>query len=300
MSEQNEPFQDWDGIRVAYHVARLGTLSAAATFLGVHHATVIRRIDMLEAVLGTKLFQRHPRGYTPTEAGQALMKTAAIAEDQLTQLAGRLQGAGSAIGGDLIITTLDGFSAWVTPLIAEFQALHPDVRVTLATDQRLYKLEHGEAHVAIRAGPKPQEPGNVVQHLGRFKTTMYAHQDYVARYGPLRGPHDIGHHRFIGGEKNRPYSPMDRWMNANIPDGAIVFRSSNLRAQSDALLAGIGIGFWANVPRLRELVQMCPPQEDWRGDLWLVTHVDLHRSTKVNAVSKFLTRRIAQLHAETA
>ena len=60
---------NWDEIRTAYHVARLGTVSGAAEALGVHHATVIRHIDALEGRLGVKLFQRHARGYTATEAG---------------------------------------------------------------------------------------------------------------------------------------------------------------------------------------------------------------------------------------
>ena len=47
----------------------MGTVSGAAQALGVHHATVIRHIDALEGRLGVKLFQRHARGYTPTEAG---------------------------------------------------------------------------------------------------------------------------------------------------------------------------------------------------------------------------------------
>ena len=60
---------NWDEIRTAYQVARMGTVSGAAEILGVHHATVIRHIDALEARLGVKLFQRHARGYTATEAG---------------------------------------------------------------------------------------------------------------------------------------------------------------------------------------------------------------------------------------
>ena len=63
----------WNEIKTAYQVARLGTVSAAAESLGVHRATVIRHIDALEAELGRKLFQRHIRGYTPTEA--ALLKS---------------------------------------------------------------------------------------------------------------------------------------------------------------------------------------------------------------------------------
>ena len=44
-------FSDWDEIRTAYQVARMGTVSGAAEVLGVHHATVIRHIDALEGRL---------------------------------------------------------------------------------------------------------------------------------------------------------------------------------------------------------------------------------------------------------
>jgi hypothetical protein len=39
---------NWDEIRTAFQVARVGTVSGAAEVLGVHHATVIRHIDALE------------------------------------------------------------------------------------------------------------------------------------------------------------------------------------------------------------------------------------------------------------
>ena len=75
---------DWDEIRTAFQVARNGTVSGAAEVLGVHHATVIRHIDALEGRLGVKLFQRHARGYTATEAGQDLLQVAATTDEQFT------------------------------------------------------------------------------------------------------------------------------------------------------------------------------------------------------------------------
>jgi DNA-binding transcriptional LysR family regulator len=38
----------WAELRTAYQVAKLGTVSAAATALGFHRATVNRHIDVLE------------------------------------------------------------------------------------------------------------------------------------------------------------------------------------------------------------------------------------------------------------
>ncbi len=90
-------FENWDEIRTAFQVARVRTVSGAAEVLGVHHATVIRHIDALEARLSAKLFQRHPRGYTPTEAGRYLLAVGQATEDQFAQLSARIAGAGESL-----------------------------------------------------------------------------------------------------------------------------------------------------------------------------------------------------------
>ena len=62
-------------------VARNGTLSAAAGELGIHHTTAQHQITALEKKLGTRLFYRNPRGYAPTDAGEALLKVAEETQD---------------------------------------------------------------------------------------------------------------------------------------------------------------------------------------------------------------------------
>ena len=79
--------ENWDEIRTAYQVARMGTVSGAAEVLGVHHATVIRHIDALEKRLGARLFQRHARGYTATESGRDLLLVAQATEEQRRRVA---------------------------------------------------------------------------------------------------------------------------------------------------------------------------------------------------------------------
>ena len=38
---------------------------------------------------------------------------------------------------------------------------------------------------------------------------------------------------------------------------------------------------------------MIPPPPDWFGMLWLVTHVDLHRTAKVQSFLAFLKQAVA-------
>ena len=284
------PFENWDEIRTAYHVARLGTVSGAAEALGVHHATVIRHVDALEARLGAKLFQRHARGYTPTEAGTDLMQVAQATEDQLTQLAGRIKGRGSEVTGELVVTSLSGMAGLLTPVLAGFQAEHPDLTVRLLTGERLFRLEYGEAHVAIRAGAAPEQPDNVVQPLKRQLITLYASQDYVDRHGLPQSEDDLAEHKFVGHDSEDSRAPFHRWMRANVPPERIVYRGTEDNAIREAVLAGVGLGFMAvsETRRYPELVQVFPPRDEWTAPIWIVTHVDLHRTAKVQSFLTFL------------
>ncbi|MEL7166398.1 MAG: LysR family transcriptional regulator, partial [Pseudomonadota bacterium] len=136
---------NWDEIKTAYQVARMGTVSGAADMLGVHHATVIRHIDALEGRLGVKLFQRHARGYTPTEAGDDLFRVAQATDDQFSQLAGRIKGRGDTVSGELVVTSLTNMAPRMAGVLAEFQLSHPGLVVRYLTGERLFRLEYGEA-----------------------------------------------------------------------------------------------------------------------------------------------------------
>ena len=98
--------ENWDEIRTTLQVAREGTVSGAANKLGVHHATVIRHVDALERRLGVKLFQRHARGYTPTEAGEELMRVGQVTEDQFSALESKLKGKGDEVSGELVVSKI--------------------------------------------------------------------------------------------------------------------------------------------------------------------------------------------------
>jgi len=286
---------NWDEIRTAYQVARMGTVSGAAEVLGVHHATVIRHIDALEGRLGAKLFQRHARGYTPTEAGQDLLKIAGSADDQFTQLASRIKGRGDEVTGELIVTSLESLSPLLVPAAGAFQMQHPDLRVRLISDSRLFRLEYGEAHVAVRAGKLPDQPDNIVQPFFTQTIRLMASPDYVDRFGPLTDE-NVAQHRFIGATEDTPRAPFYRWLAQTVPDSAITFRVTSMEAAKEAVIAGIGIGFIASWDTCRtgDLVEMLPSLEDWSARIWLVTHMDLHRTAKVQSFVRHLKQQVKE------
>ncbi|WP_299548753.1 LysR family transcriptional regulator [uncultured Tateyamaria sp.] len=289
---------NWDEIKTAYQVARMGTVSGAAEVLGVHHATVIRHIDALEGRLGVKLFQRHARGYTPTEAGDDLFRVAQATDDQFSQLVGRIKGRGTEVSGELVVTSLVTMAPRMAPVLTEFQQKHPDVVVRYLTGERLFRLEYGEAHVAIRAGNAPDQPDNVVQPFVRQSMGLYATKTYIAEHGH---PEDIATtkgHRFVSHDSADNRAPFHKWLRSQVAEDDITFRSTDVRALEQAVLAGAGIGF-LSVMEARanpDLVEIVTPREDWSSPLWLVTHVDLHRTNKVQAFLTFLKEKSKGWH----
>ncbi|QUJ75793.1 LysR family transcriptional regulator [Sulfitobacter albidus] len=281
--------QNWDEIRTAYQVARAGTVSGAAEQLGVHHATVIRHIDALEGRLGVKLFQRHARGYTATEAGEDLLRVAQVTEDQFNQLLSRMKGRGTEVSGELVVTSLVAVGPLITPVLAAFQARYPDVLLRYLTGDRLYRLEYGEAHVAIRAGSPPDQPDNVVQPLATEEMGLYASRGYVDTYGQPLNDAEFAAHRFVGADDPDSRAPFYRWMAGAIPRERVVWRGNDNRSLEAAVRCGVGIGFLPVREATQEgdLIEIAGPRPEWTSSLWLVTHVDLHRTSKVQALVQF-------------
>ena len=78
---------------------------------------MIRHIDALEKRLGAKLFQRHARGYTPTESGRDLLAVAQTTEEQFAHLVSRIKGQGETVSGELVVTSIAGIADLLTPVM---------------------------------------------------------------------------------------------------------------------------------------------------------------------------------------
>jgi DNA-binding transcriptional LysR family regulator len=280
--------ENWDEIRTAYQVARMGTVSGAAEVLGVHHATVIRHIDALEKRMAAKLFQRHARGYTPTEAGRDLLAVAQTTEEQFAHLSSRIKGQGETVAGELVVTSIAGVADLLTPVMVSFQQKFPSVQVRFLTDMRVFRLDYGEAHVAIRAGAGPEEPDNVVQPLVRMRTGLYAAKSYVAAHGLPTREADFAGHRFVCSDMETTRAPFYRWLRATVQPEQISYAATEPAALEAAVRMGAGIGFVMAFRAAEDpdLVEVLPSRPEWEAPLRIVTHVDLHRTRKVQA---FLT-----------
>ncbi|MEM6745118.1 MAG: LysR family transcriptional regulator [Pseudomonadota bacterium] len=277
------PIEDWNDVRAAWTLARAGTMTAAARMLGVHHSTVLRQVDRLEARLGVRLFQRHSRGCAPTDAGRLLLEVAEITAEQFERLPARLTGPEAEIRGRLRVTTAPPLADRLVAVAARFQARHPGAHVDLISDDRRLRLDYGEAHVSIRPGAAPREPDNVARALKPLQVALYASADLVARLGRMESRDDQEGRRFIGLLTPDRRNRASIWLEDAVSESRIAFRGPDARSMRDAALAGLGV---APLPTLwpeTGLEQVLPPQPDWSIPLWLVTHRDSRRMPKVQA-----------------
>ena len=137
-----------------------------------------------------------------------MLGVAQATEEQFSQLSSRIKGQGETVTGELVVTSITGLADLLTPVMASFQADHPGLIVRFLTDMRLFRLDYGEAHVAIRAGGPPQEPDNVAQPLVRMRIGLYAARSYVERHGLPSGTEEFSKHRFVSTDSPDSRAPF--------------------------------------------------------------------------------------------
>lgn len=276
---------NWNEIRTAYKLAKIGTLSATAEVLGVHRSTVMRHIDTLEESLGIILFQRSDKGYRPTEAGLDIMRLGEVTDNQFSQLSSRLKSSEQVLEGTLTITIISEMVSILMPAIKRYQVLYPKMNVELVGDIRNFNLEYGEADIAIRAGDKPTTPDNIVRPLLETQLVLCAHKDYVAQYG-LVGLETLSEHRFIALKDRPAHLVWNEWIHNNIAEKKIAILASSQQLLTHALFSGCGIGVLPKdaVADNDELVEI-PMAFDWQISIWALVHRDMLNMPKIR---KFL------------
>ena len=131
--------------------ARLGSLSAAASALGVTQPAISRQIDGLEAWLGVALFDRSPRGLRLTQAGAVLQEavTVAFARIEAAVVELRPQDADRTV----TLAAHPGFAQlWLAPRLAALQTALPTGYFRLVATDREDEFDAGAFDLAIRFG----------------------------------------------------------------------------------------------------------------------------------------------------
>src|SRR5262249_55491954 len=80
-----------------------------------------------------------------------------------------------------------------TPLIDDFHARYPDLRVELISSDRFLDLSKGEADIAIRLG-EPQDEALVARKIADVCWAVYASRSYLERHGRPHNIEDLNNH----------------------------------------------------------------------------------------------------------
>ena len=236
---------DLNDIAMFVQVVRCGSFAEAARRLGMPPNTVSRRIQQLEARLGTRLMQRSTRMLTLTSAGQAFHARCAGAVDGLLE-AGQelLSGSAEPSGLVRVAATADFFEFFPMEWVAEFLAAHPRVRLDFVLSDAKADLIADRIDVAFRGGPLRDSGYVGRQLLGALSDGMVASPAYLAARGAPGTLQDVAHHDCV---TSAHPSGRATWRLTG-PDGveeevqvAGRFSGNTALALRKATLAGLGI-----------------------------------------------------------
>ena len=175
-------------------VATRGSLTAAAQAEGVAPALMGRRIDALEEHLGVKLLVRTTRRITLTHEGSAFLEDCQRLLTDLANAEASVSAGGMKASGHLRITAPAGFGRrHVAPLVPRFQALHPDVTVSLNLSDRVVDLAGEGYDCAVRVGDLP-DSSLVSVRLADNRRLCVATPQYLQRRGVPQHPSELARH----------------------------------------------------------------------------------------------------------
>ncbi len=301
------PTLDWDNLRHALSVGAADSIAGAARALGVNHTTVLRRLEALEAQLGTRLFDRQRGGYQPTEAGLVLLEQARHMATRADEVERQVLGRDRELTGSLRVTTAFVLMDHLLPQpLADFARAYPGIEVEMIENAVLGDLSspstaavhsrwRREADVALRLS------AHVAEHLVGRELGMTECRVYALR-GASGLPQDltpiaqlIHDAPWVAFERDASGRIYDRWMREHLAHADVRLRVDIFNAKAAMLRTGIGVGVLPSFMQAKhpELVAVSEPIPELAAPVWMLTHPDLRKTARVRAFMQFVGDAIA-------
>ena len=285
----------WDLYRTFLAVFREGSFSKAARAIAISQPTASRHIEALEAAIGTRLFKRLPGGLAPTETAHGILPEA----EAMAAAAGALQRAASGgkrgENGTVRLTAAELIGQDVLPeILSPFCARYPGIVVEMKLSNRNEDIFRGSADIAVRM-VRPAQQALLARRIGEVKLGLFAHHDYVAKFGLPKTPAELGHHRLIGFDEDQ-YILKSSDSGTRPPNrGQFGFRCDSAPMQAAALRAGIGIGslHLATARRNADLVRVLEKNFTFTREMWLVMHEDATATRRIRLLFDHLVEGLS-------
>ncbi len=282
---------DWGDFQVFVAVCEAGSVSRAASRLGVNHSTVLRRVQALESTLGVVLFDRGP-AYALTPAGRDLLSGLSGVSSRIDGSRAQVQGRDDEVRGEVRLTTTDTLArGMLMPLLRAFCERHPEVSLRIAVNNHFLSLTRREADVAIRGSNRP--PENLVgRHVGDIRTAAYASRAYLAT---ARRRARLTELDWVAPDAALAHLEQAKWLAANVPAERVAMSVDSLVGMVHAVRQGVGAAMLLCplADMHDDLVQLEPPPPALDTQLWILTHPDLRQVARIRAFSQFMFERLS-------
>ena len=259
-------------------VAELGSFTAAAKSVGVPASSISRRIQDLEAELGTSLLSRTTRSVSLTELGSVYLEQIRPALEALDHAGDLIMDRPSAPSGLLRITANPGYGRLLLmPAVHKLRATYPDLIIDIELTDQVYNLASHEVDIAIRATADLPERA-IARKLASADMRLVASPAYIERYGHPRTLEDLKTHPALlyrGPDRLIPWQAKtaNGWLELQ-PHPAFICNVG--RELVEEALAGTGIGLFFEWGICKELE---------RGDLIAIDLEDAELSLTRSAES---------------
>lgn len=225
--------------------ARRGFRAAAAD-LGVSPSALSHSVAGLEKRLGIRLFNRTTRSVSLTEAGTLFLARVGPALREIDAAVESVNSFRDRPIGVLRLNAAEGAALRVLPVVLDFLAVHPDMRVDLVAEGRLVDIVADGFDAGLRlAESVPQDMVSVP--LGPEEAMIVvASPAYLAARGTPKAPADLTGHECV--RARLPSGTVLRWefeRRGEVvrldPPGRLVLGTVDLTRA--AALAGFGLAY---------------------------------------------------------
>ncbi|KAA0969118.1 LysR substrate-binding domain-containing protein [Pseudomonas sp. ANT_H12B] len=291
-----------EDLRVLLTVIRKSGFAAAADELGLSPAYVSKRIQILEATLGTRLLHRTSRRIVLTEDGERVQRWALRILDDFQQLHDELSDAHDSPRGRLHLCTSFGFGRiHVAPALSLLAERYPDLEIRLDLFDRVVDIVSEGFDLEIRVGD--DIPG---QHISRRLVTnrriLCAAPAYLQGRGTPELLSDLEQHDcLVLKERDNAFGvwnlERDGVQDSVRVSGPLSSNSGEIVLQWG--LDGRGVllrSLWDVKPLLEQgrLVQLLPEYTQ-SANVWAVYPTRLAYSGKLRACVEFLQEHFKEL-----
>jgi DNA-binding transcriptional LysR family regulator len=211
---------------ILLRVVDRGSFSAASRDLGVPLATVSRKVNELEAHLGTKLLVRTTRKVALTDVGSAYVASTRRILDEIDETERIAAGEFHVPRGELILTAPILFGRLhILPIVTEFLAAYPQINVRmLLTDRNLHLIED-HVDMAVRIGPLPDST-MIGTRVGLMRTVVCASPKLLAEQGVPKSPEDLAglpcvNFELLSPASAWPYTPIRPRLSVTTAEAAV-------------------------------------------------------------------------------